>query len=385
MLTKVFSGAVSDWLGRRKPLVLLGYGLAALTKPLFPLASRIGMVLTARFVDRIGKGIRDAPRDALVADLTPPALRGAAYGLRQAVDKVGAFAGPLLALVLMAVTGDAFRLAFWVAVIPTVLCVVLIVFGVSESDQPPVAQRRRFPTCLPARLWTLCGQAVGQDLPVTGTLPHLWPDCQGAPRAPSAVNKRMGTAQCCHFSERTDFSSTVCETKRIASLVNQENLQTKNSCVSGHAEGRQAGRIQPGEGTDDFGSRDVHQPHPGPLVREAEGAAMSRANRCSPTAKPSTARPSEMPQGTGRNEGSVWMVSTMRQPCGLRRRLTMACSQDGVLNFLSDMSILSQREISPQLGPCLSNSMPFPVTRTRSPMRTAGGLVCWIVASEPSS
>ena len=146
-IAKVFSGAISDWLGRRKPLLLLGYGLAAVTKPLFPLASGIGEVLTARFIDRIGKGIRGAPRDALIADITPPPLRGAAYGLRQSMDTVGAFAGPLLALALMAVTLNNFRLVFWIAVIPAFICVAIIVFGVREDRpaQPRPRDARRFP------------------------------------------------------------------------------------------------------------------------------------------------------------------------------------------------------------------------------------------------
>ena len=129
-IVKVFSGTISDWLGRRKPLLLLGYGLAALTKPMFPLAQGLGLVLTARFVDRIGKGIRGAPRDALVADITPIESRGAAYGLRQSMDTVGAFAGPSVALLLMAATHDNFRLVFWVAVIPAFISVLFIVFGV---------------------------------------------------------------------------------------------------------------------------------------------------------------------------------------------------------------------------------------------------------------
>lgn len=133
-IVKVFSGAISDWMGRRKPLVLLGYGLAALTKPLFPLATGMGAVLTARFIDRIGKGIRGAPRDALIADITPPEIRGAAYGLRQTLDTVGAFAGPLLAMALMAATQNNFRLVFWVAVIPAFICVLLIIFGVKEPE-----------------------------------------------------------------------------------------------------------------------------------------------------------------------------------------------------------------------------------------------------------
>jgi MFS family permease len=133
-IAKVFSGVISDWMGRRKPLVLLGYGLAALTKPLFPLAQGVGAVFTARFIDRIGKGIRGAPRDALIADITPPEIRGAAYGLRQALDTVGGFAGPLLAMALMAATQDNFRLVFWVAVAPAIICVLLIIFGVEEPE-----------------------------------------------------------------------------------------------------------------------------------------------------------------------------------------------------------------------------------------------------------
>lgn len=140
-IAKVFSGVISDWMGRRKPLVLLGYGLAALTKPLFPLAQGVGAVFTARFIDRIGKGIRGAPRDALIADITPPEIRGAAYGLRQALDTVGGFAGPLLAMALMAATQDNFRLVFWVAVIPAVICVLLIIFGVKEPEANRSAAR----------------------------------------------------------------------------------------------------------------------------------------------------------------------------------------------------------------------------------------------------
>lgn len=142
---KVYSGAISDWIGRRKPLLLLGYGLAAACKPLFALATGIGTVLAARTIDRVAKGIRGAPRDALIADVTPVELRGAAYGLRQSLDSVGAVAGPLLAVVLMAATADNFRFVFWIAVIPAFLCVALIMFGVRE---PPRAQRikaRPFP------------------------------------------------------------------------------------------------------------------------------------------------------------------------------------------------------------------------------------------------
>jgi MFS family permease len=133
-IAKVFSGVISDLIGRRKPLVLLGYGLAALSKPLFPLATGAGAVLTARFVDRLGKGIRGAPRDALIADVTPQPLRGAAYGLRQSMDTVGAVAGPAIALVLMALTANDYRFVFWIALIPALVAVAFIIFGVQEAD-----------------------------------------------------------------------------------------------------------------------------------------------------------------------------------------------------------------------------------------------------------
>lgn len=144
-IVKVFSGVISDWTGRRKPLVLLGYGLAALTKPLFPLATGVAPVLLARFVDRIGKGIRGAPRDALVADLTPLEFRGAAYGLRQSMDTVGAFAGPAVALALMAASGDNFRLVFWVAVAPAFIAVALIVLFLREPAAATPASGNGFP------------------------------------------------------------------------------------------------------------------------------------------------------------------------------------------------------------------------------------------------
>jgi MFS family permease len=134
LIVKVFSGVLSDYLGRRKPLAVLGYGLGALSKPLFALAASGGWVLAARLIDRVGKGIRGAPRDALVADLAPLAVRGAAFGLRQSLDTVGAFVGPLLAMGLMLVWANDFRAVFWVAVIPGVLAVLLLVFGVRERE-----------------------------------------------------------------------------------------------------------------------------------------------------------------------------------------------------------------------------------------------------------
>lgn len=134
LMVKVFSGTLSDYLGKRKALAVCGYSLGAMTKPLFAMASSLGMVLTARLMDRIGKGIRGAPRDALVADIAPSHLRGAAFGLRQTLDTIGAFLGPLLAAGLMWLWADDFRAVFWVAVIPGILSVALLSFGVREPE-----------------------------------------------------------------------------------------------------------------------------------------------------------------------------------------------------------------------------------------------------------
>ena len=133
LIVKVFSGALSDRLGKRKALAVIGYGLGALSKPLFALAPGVGWVLAARFTDRIGKGIRGAPRDALVADLAAPEIRGAAFGLRQSLDTVGAFLGPLLGVGLMLLWAGDFRTVFWFAVIPAVIAVLLLVFGVEDA------------------------------------------------------------------------------------------------------------------------------------------------------------------------------------------------------------------------------------------------------------
>ena len=133
-ITKVFSGAVSDYFKKRKLLTVIGYALGALTKPIFPLATTIGWVFGARFVDRIGKGIRGAPRDALIADMTPPALRGAAYGLRQALDSVGAFVGPLLAVVFMVLFVNDIKAVLWVAVIPAFMAVFLLIVVLREPE-----------------------------------------------------------------------------------------------------------------------------------------------------------------------------------------------------------------------------------------------------------
>ncbi|NYJ10037.1 MFS family permease [Rhizobium leguminosarum] len=144
-ITKVFSGALSDWLGRRKFLAALGYGLAAVTKPIFPLASSLDWLIAARFVDRVGKGIRGAPRDALVADIAPPELRGASFGLRQSLDTVGAFVGPLLAIGLMWLTADHFQTVLWIAVLPAFLSVGVLLFVVKEPARPREFRHVRMP------------------------------------------------------------------------------------------------------------------------------------------------------------------------------------------------------------------------------------------------
>jgi len=147
-IVKVFSGALSDRLGQRKLLTALGYGLAAASKPIFPLAGSLGWVAAARFIDRVGKGIRGAPRDALIADLAPPEARGASFGLRQALDTVGAFVGPLIAIGLMAATGGAFRAVFWAATVPAVLCVALLVAAVREPKASRAPGEARAPIAL---------------------------------------------------------------------------------------------------------------------------------------------------------------------------------------------------------------------------------------------
>jgi MFS family permease len=141
LIVKVFSGVLSDHWGRRKWLAVVGYGLGAISKPLFAVAPTVGVVLVARLTDRVGKGIRGAPRDALVADIAPRELRGAAFGLRQSLDTVGAFLGPLLAMGLMLVWANDFRAVFWVAIIPGTLAVLLLVIGVDEPDRDPAVLR----------------------------------------------------------------------------------------------------------------------------------------------------------------------------------------------------------------------------------------------------
>ncbi len=155
-ITKLFSGMFSDHTGKRKPLVVAGYGLATLSKPLFALAPAAGWVLGARLMDRIGKGIRGAPRDALIGDIAPPHMRGAAYGLRQSLDDIGAVIGPLIAMALMWVSGDNFRLVFWVALVPGLAAVALLVFWVEEPEEKSAPAK-------PARRaqWGAVGQLGG--------------------------------------------------------------------------------------------------------------------------------------------------------------------------------------------------------------------------------
>jgi MFS family permease len=147
-ITKIFSGALSDWLGKRKFLAVLGYGLAALTKPVFPLAPSVSWLIGARFVDRVGKGIRGAPRDALIADIAPAHLRGASFGLRQSLDTVGAFLGPLLAIGLMWWTAGNFKAVFWVAVVPACLAVALMMSAVREPARADGMRKVRNPVGL---------------------------------------------------------------------------------------------------------------------------------------------------------------------------------------------------------------------------------------------
>ena len=146
LIVKIFSGSLSDYWSKRKGIVVFGYALGALTKPVFAIAPTVGVVLAARLFDRVGKGVRGAPRDALVADIAPPHLRGAAFGLRQSLDTVGACLGPLLAVGLMLLWSNDFRAVFWVAVIPGIAAVVLLIFGLYEPA-PLQAEKRTNPIC----------------------------------------------------------------------------------------------------------------------------------------------------------------------------------------------------------------------------------------------
>jgi MFS family permease len=165
LAVKVVSGRVSDMVGRRKGLTLFGYGLAAAVKPIFPLAGNALEVIAARVLDRVGKGLRGAPRDALIADVTTPEERGAAYGLRQALDTVGAVIGPLVAIGLMLATHDDARFVFWVACVPAVLCVLALAVLVEEPEETRPPARGREPLLagfgeLPRGFWLLLAFAA---------------------------------------------------------------------------------------------------------------------------------------------------------------------------------------------------------------------------------
>jgi MFS family permease len=165
-IVKIFSGALSDWLGKRKLLTVIGYGLAAFAKPVFPLASSVGWLMAARFIDRIGKGIRDAPRDALIADITPEHVRGTSFGLRQSLDTVGAFLGPALAIGVMWLTVDNFHIVFWIAVPPAFLALGLLLFAVHEPQRPAGLREVGFPISRPelkrlgSAYWLVVGLAT---------------------------------------------------------------------------------------------------------------------------------------------------------------------------------------------------------------------------------
>lgn len=141
LVTKVFSGYISDAIGKRKPLVLLGYGLAAASKPLFPLANSIAMVASARLIDRFGKGIRGAPRDAMIGDLVAPEIRGAAFGLRQSLDTVGAVLGPLFAIALMWHFADDIRTVLWFTILPGIVSILLLLRVPEPADGPRKPRR----------------------------------------------------------------------------------------------------------------------------------------------------------------------------------------------------------------------------------------------------
>lgn len=166
-IVKIFSGAISDWFGKRKLLTLIGYSLAALTKPMFPLAPDVSWITSARFLDRVGKGIRGAPRDALVADVTPPSLHGAAFGLRQSLDTIGAFLGPAVAVLVMWLTLNDIHMVFWVATLPAILAVIVLFYGVDEPlNEKNVHGSFRFPlhkdelNRLGAPFWSVAGVAA---------------------------------------------------------------------------------------------------------------------------------------------------------------------------------------------------------------------------------
>jgi MFS family permease len=160
-LTRIFSGVASDWMGRRKPLVLLGYVVSAINKVMFPLAGAVSTVLIARVIDRVGKGLRDAPRDAFMTDVTPAKIRGSGFGLRLAFYTTGFVVGPVAAMGLMALSGDNFRLVFWVAVIPAAIAIIILVAAIKEQvpkkflPRPHLLRRSEFALFTGAFWWAI--------------------------------------------------------------------------------------------------------------------------------------------------------------------------------------------------------------------------------------
>ena len=192
LIAKVFSGASSDYFRRRKGLILLGYGMAALTKPLFPLATSAEAVFIARFLDRIGKGIRGAPRDALVADVAPPAIRGACFGLRQSMDTVGAFLGPSLAILMMFLFANDIRQVLWFAVVPAFITVFLIVFGIEDPEGMSAGHRFRSPIRLNALKQFSCDYWRVVAVGAIFTLARFSEAFLGTARPACGVCDRMG-------------------------------------------------------------------------------------------------------------------------------------------------------------------------------------------------
>lgn len=169
-LTKFGSGLLADWMGRHKPLAVLGYGLGALSRFIFPLAGSIDLIIVAKAVDRVGKGIRGTPRDALIAAATPTAQRGEAFGLRKSMDTVGGFVGPLITIAAMVWMADQIVSVFWIATVPAALAVVVLIVGVRDhAPTPPAsettASNRRPPfrladsLRLPRGVWLVIGLA----------------------------------------------------------------------------------------------------------------------------------------------------------------------------------------------------------------------------------
>jgi MFS family permease len=160
---RAVSGVISDWIGRRKPLVVFGYALSACVKPVFPLAGSIPVILAARLFDRTGKGIRDAPRDALLADQLSSRVRGSGFGLRISFFTAGTVLGPMLAAAIMAASAHDFRLVFWIAVIPAALSVIVLVARVEETPRSAPEPKSRLDwrslTVLPSAYWSVVAVA----------------------------------------------------------------------------------------------------------------------------------------------------------------------------------------------------------------------------------